>query len=155
MLNFKFELNLSMHLEKKCRKWTDGKLDGRRATTLEFDLQYIQFRTKSYAKSSSICIHELKEKSVENCKTAYFLYSKFKKRQTRRTCWDVLWYGAGIFGASVCLWVCQESLLTRYRLNCSSWDGQTCTHTTMTRGPTLLIFKVMGQRSRSHARHCC
>ena len=25
----------------------------------------------------------------------------------------------------------------------------------MTRGQTLLIFKVMGQRSRSHARHCC
>ena len=25
----------------------------------------------------------------------------------------------------------------------------------MTRGLTLLIFKVMGQRSRSHAAHCC
>ena len=78
----------------------------------------------------------------------------------RPNCRDVLWYGVG-----VCLSVCLSVYLS-VRLSTKLVDTiqtepfqlgpSNLIHILlMTRGRTLLIFKVMGQRSRSQATHSC
>ena len=70
----------------------------------------------------------------------------------RPTCRDVLWYGAG-----VCPSVCLSTKLVNtiqtepFKLGPSNLVNLLL----MTRGRNLLIFKVSGQRSRSHVTHCC
>ena len=69
----------------------------------------------------------------------------------RPTCRDVLWYGAG---------VCPSVRLSTKLVNTIQTEPfelglSNLVHLLlMTRGWTLLIFKVRGQRSRSHATHC-
>ena len=70
----------------------------------------------------------------------------------RPTCRDVLWYGAG-----VCLSVCLSTkLVITIQTEPFQLGPSNLVHLQlMTRGRTLLIFKVRGQRSRSHVTHCC
>ena len=74
----------------------------------------------------------------------------------RPTCWDVLWYGAGVC-LSVCPSVCLSiKLVNTIQIEPFQLGPSNLVHLLlMTRGQTLLIFKVRGQRSRSHAIHCC
>ena len=74
----------------------------------------------------------------------------------RPNCRDVLWYGAG-----VCLGVCLSVGLSAKLVNTIETEPfhlgpSNLVYTLlMTRGRTLLIFKVRGQRSRSQATHSC
>ena len=67
-------------------------------------------------------------------------------------CRDVLWYGAG-----VCLSVCLSAKLKNMiQTEPFHLGPSTLVHILlMTRRRTVMVFKIMGQRSRSHARHCC
>ena len=98
---------------------------------------------------------ELKEKSVEYCKTAfsYILSSKRGKLA------PLVGTYYGMARASVCLSVCLSVGLSRKLVNTIQTElfqlgpSNFVYILLMTRGRTLLIFKVMGQRSRSHTRH--
>ena len=67
-------------------------------------------------------------------------------------CRYVLWYGAG-----VCLSVCLSAKLKNMiQTEPFQLGPSKLVHILRkTRRRTVMIFKIMGQRSRSHARHCC
>ena len=74
----------------------------------------------------------------------------------RPTCRDVLWYGAGVC-LSVRLSVrLSTKLVDTIQTEPFQLGPSNLVHLLLiTRGRTLLIFKVRGQRSRSHVTHCC
>ena len=74
----------------------------------------------------------------------------------RPTCWDVLWYGAGVC-PSVCLSVrLSTKLVNTIQTEPFQLGSSNLVHLLlMTKGRTLLIFKVRGQRSRSQVTHSC
>ena len=85
MSNFKFQLNLSMHVGGKCRKgWTDGEPDGRRVMKLKFDLEYIK---QSHMKISALYVKARRRKVR---KTVLLQYSKFQKGHYTNKNWREL-----------------------------------------------------------------
>ena len=85
--------------------------------------------------------------TLERCVNTIFI---------RPTCRDVLWYGAGVC-PSVCLSVCLSTkLVNTIQTEPFQLGPSNLVHLLlMTRGRTLLSFKVRSQRSRSHITHCC
>ena len=77
----------------------------------------------------------------------------------RPACRYVLWYGADVC-PSVCLCICLHVGLSAKLVNTMQTEpfqlgpSHLVHILLMTRGITLLIYNVMGQRSRSHAKHC-
>ena len=74
----------------------------------------------------------------------------------RPTCRDVLWYGAGVCPSGRLSVGLSAKLVNTIETEPFQLGPSNLVYTLlMTRGRTLLIFKVRGQRSRSQATHSC